>query len=317
VINHTRPVSNELRARVLEAMQVLGYRPNRLARGLRRGETHTLGLIASDISDPFFAEMARCIEDAGFEQGYSVILCNSDRRRDKELFYARLLAERQVDGILFGTLGTSTESVRLLQQRGIPLVVIDREISDVQVDRVLADNVQGATLATQHLLDLGHRRIACIAGNVKVAPFGDRLCGYRQALAEAGVAEDPALVVHGSVQQDQGRAAIRQLLSLKDGPTAVFASTDMLAISALQEAAEKDIPIPEALSVVGFDDIALAAMVVPALTTVAQPKQEMGRLATELLLSRIRDPDQPARKRELKTRLVIRESTRRADGRAP
>lgn len=309
VINETRPVSNELKARVLEAMQVLGYQPNLLARGLRRGETRTIGLIASDIADPFFAEMARCIEDAGFEQGYSVILCNSDRRRDKELFYARLLAEKQVDGVIFGTAGTSTEAIRLLQQRGMPLVVIDRRVSAVQVDLVLADNVQGGTLATRHLLELGHRRIGHITGNIEVSSFAERLEGYRQALQAAGIPEDDQLVVPGSARADGGRQAARDLLALRDRPTAIFACIDLLTLGVMREAAGLGIDVPKDLSVVGFDDIALASMLTPPLTTVAQPKQEMGRLAAEMLLERIHDPDQAARKQVLDVELIVRGST--------
>ena len=309
VINETRPVSVELKARVLEAMQVLGYQPNLVARGLRRGETHTIGLIASDIADPFFAEMARCIEDAGFEQGYSVILCNSDRRRDKELFYAKLLAEKQVDGVLFGTVGTSTESIRFLQRAKIPVVVIDRAVSDVQVDMVLVDNIQGGALATQHLIELGHRRIGHITGNTEVAPFAERLEGYRQALGKAGLPWDDDLVVPGSARLDGGGQAAHDLLALPDPPTAIFGCIDLLTLGVIREAASLKIDIPNQLSVIGFDDIALASMLTPPLTTVAQPKQEMGRLATEMLLERIRDPGRMARRQVLDVALKVRGST--------
>jgi LacI family transcriptional regulator len=309
VINETRPVSDELQARVNQAMEELGYQPNRLARGLRRGETYTIGLIVSDIADPFFAEMARCIEDAGFERGYSVILCNSDRRHDKERFYAKLLIEKQVDGVIFGTLGTSTESIRMLQKRNIPLIVVDREVSDVEVDMVLVDNAQGGWLATQHLIDLGHRRIGCITGDVAITTFAQRVEGYRQALSNADLAIDETLIVYGSVVQDGGHQATHQLLSMDDPPTAIFASIDMLAIGVIQEAATMGRRVPDDLSVIGFDDIALAALFTPPLTTISQPKQDMGSLATEMLLERIVDPNLTARTQLLDTALVVRGTT--------
>ena len=175
VINETRPVSDARRSRVLSAMRELAYRPNRLARGLRRGETHTLGLIVPDIADPFFGEMARCIEDVGFERGYSVLLCNSDQRLDKELSYARSLTEAQVDGILFVAAGPSTEGIEWVQAQGVAAILVDRELPQVRADSVLIDNVAGGRIAAEHLLGLGHRRIACIGAPSQRLPFGGRV----------------------------------------------------------------------------------------------------------------------------------------------
>jgi len=309
VINETRPVSDELRERVLTAMQELGYQPNLLARGLRRGETHTLGMITPDSANPFFAEVTRGVEDTSFEQGYNVILCNSDGDLEKELVYANVLAEKRVDGILFVAAGVSTEHILALQAQRMPLVVVDRDIPNVAVDSVLTDNAQGGKLATQHLIDLGHRRIGCITGPSDVTPSADRVTGYRQALEESGIPVDEALIVKGKFQYESGYRAARQLLSMDDAPTAIFACNDLMAVGAIRAALELGRQVPADLSIVGFDDVRLASFVNPPLTTIAQPKYEMGVVAATMLLERIRDPDIPPRQRVLDTSFLLRQST--------
>jgi LacI family transcriptional regulator len=309
VINGTRPVSDELRARVLAAIDELGYQPNLLARSLRRGETHTIGMIVPDSANPFFAEVARGVEDASFADSYSVIVCNSDGDLEKELLYTNVLAEKQVDGIIFVAAGVSTEHIRDLQARRMPLVVVDRDIPDVAVDSVLTDNVRGGWLATHHLLELGHRRIGCIAGPSDVTPSADRITGYLRALREAGIPVDGALIVKGDFQYESGYHAARQLLAMDDPPTAVFGCNDLMAVGAISAAVEMGRRVPADLSVVGFDDVRLASFANPALTTVAQPKYEMGVVAATMLLERIHDLGIPPRRRVLDTKLLIRQST--------
>jgi LacI family transcriptional regulator len=309
VINETRPVSDELRERVLAAMQELGYQPNLLARSLRRGETHTLGMIVPDSANPFFAEVARGVEDTSFEKSYSVILCNSDGDLDKELLYINVLAEKRVDGILFVAAGVSTDHIRALQEQRIPVVVVDREISGVSVDEVLVDNARGGWLAGRHLVELGHRRIGCISGPSDVTPSAERITGYRQALDEGDTPVDEALVVRGDFQYESGYQATRQLLSMDDPPTAIFACNDLMAIGAIRAALELGQQVPTDLSVVGFDDVPLASFANPVLTTIVQPKYEMGVIAATMLLERMRAPDTPPRQRVLDTSLLIRQST--------
>jgi LacI family transcriptional regulator len=197
VINETRPVSEELQRRVSQAMQELGYQPNLLARGLRRGETFTIGVVVPDSANPYFAEVTRGIEDTSFDRGYSVILCNSDGDPRKEEMYANLLSEKRVDGIVFVTAGLRTDHFAQLQKQELPVVLVDRDIRDSDLDVVLSDNHRGGLIATRHLLGLGHRRIACIAGPAHLLPSAERLEGYHRALQEAGVARDERLVDHG------------------------------------------------------------------------------------------------------------------------
>jgi LacI family transcriptional regulator len=309
VINETRPVSDELRQRVLAAIDELGYQPNVLARSLRRGETHTIGMIVPDSANPFFAELARGIEDTSFAHGYNLILCNSDGDLDKELIYADVLTEKQVDGILFVAAGVSTDHIRALQERRIPVVIVDREIPDVSVDQVLTDNARGGWLATRHLLELGHRCIGCITGPSDVTPSAERVTGYRQALSEGGIPVNEVLIVKGDFQYGSGYRAARQILARDDPPTAIFTCNDLMAVGAISAAVEMGRQVPVNLSVVGFDDVRLASFANPPLTTIVQPKYEMGVLATTMLLERMRNHDIPPRRRLLDTSLLIRQST--------
>jgi len=302
-------ISEETRCRVLEAIEELGYRPNVLARSLRQGQTHTIGMIVPDNTNPFFAEVARGVEDTSFAQGYSVILCNSDGDLDKELLYTNVLAEKRVDGILFVAAGMSTEHICALQERRMPVVVVDRDIPDVAVDSVMTANERGGWLATRHLIELGHRHIGCIAGPSDVTPSAERVTGYRQALRETGILVDEALIVKGDFQYESGYQAARQLLSMEDPPTAIFACNDLMAIGTVSAAVRLGRQVPADLSVVGFDDVPLASFANPALTTIVQPKYEIGVVAATMLLERMQDPDRPPHRKMLDTELVVRQST--------
>ncbi len=308
VLNETRYVSPELAARVWEAVEALDYQPNAVARSLRRKRTHTLGMIIPDNSNPFFAEVARGIEDVCFDLGYNVILCNSDQTSHKERRYIDLLTEKRVDGIVFVATGDRAEHLETVLARRVPVVVIDRELQDIQCDRVLTDNRAGGRQATEHLIRRGCRRIACIAGPSDVTPSWERVWGYQDALAAAGLPFDEHLVRRGDFQAASGYAAMRELLALPNPPTGVFACNDMMAIGAICAISEAGLAIPDDIAVVGFDDIALASYTNPPLTTVAQPRQEMGRLAAELLIERISNRGRPPQRRLLQTRLVIRQS---------
>lgn len=309
VINGTRFVSEDLRNRVLEAMEELNYRPNILARGLRVGKTNTIGLIVPDNSNPFFAEVSRVVEDVGFDSGYSVILCNSDGNLDKELTYIAVLVAKQVDGIIFIASSSQSEHLRLLTNEKIPVVVADREMPDLDVDLVLVDNSRGGYEATKYLLELGHRRIGCITGPSDITPSAERINAYRQALSEFNVPFEENLVVRGDFQFEGGKRAMSQLLALPKVPSAVFICNDVMAIGAMGSIRSAGLRIPEDISIVGFDDIDQASATWPPLTTVAQPIEQMARIATELLIGRLAGSVDLERKRMvLEAKLVIRSS---------
>lgn len=309
VINNSRAVSDGARQRVETAMLELGYKPNTLARSLRRQQTHIVGMIVPDSANPFFAEIARGIEDASFKQNYNVVLCNTEGDLEKQISYTNVLIQNQVAGIVFVAAGVSTELVEDLQRRQVPLVVVDREVPDVAVDTVLTDHYQGGRLATQHLVDLGHRRIACISAGSELSPSSDRVTGYQDVLRENGLAVDEQLIVRGDFQYKSGFEAAQQLLALAEPPTAVFASNDLMAVGCISAATQQGLRVPEDLSVVGFDDVRLASFTNPPLTTIAQPKREIGTLAVDMLLARINDLASPIRFERLDTALKVRYST--------
>ena len=309
VINNSRPVNPQTRFRVEEAMQALGYQPNVLARSLRKGVTHTIGIILPDNINPYFAEVVRGIEDASFEQGYSVILCNSDNDLAKENHYTTVLVEKQVDGIIFVAAGLSAENINALQARGFPLVLVDRQVPDVNVNTVLADNQHGGWLATNHLIELNHKVIGIIAGPKGVRLSSERINGYRQAMESANLCVDDELIVEGDFQYQSGYKGARKLYDQCPSITAIFACNDLMAIGAYRFAHEKNLKIPEQLSVVGFDDISLAAYTNPPLTTIHQSKHQMGSKAAELLMTRIAEQDLELHQEILETKLVVRGST--------
>ncbi|HZD55681.1 MAG TPA: LacI family DNA-binding transcriptional regulator [Anaerolineales bacterium] len=315
VINETRFVSEQLRQRVYQAMDDLGYRPNALARSLRQGETHTLGLILPDSANPFFAEIGRNIEASAFELGYSLILCNTEGDINREHIYVDLLIRKQVDGIIFVGTGDRSDSgdrsdpLGALFQRRLPVVVVDRDLPGIEVDAVLADNLKGGYMATRHLIDLGHRRIACISGPSHLTPSAYRVTGYRNAHHEAGLPVDHSLIQRGDFHPESGRIAASRLFELPDPPTAIFACNDLMAMGALHVAATNGCLVPDELSIIGFDDIELASFSFPPLTTISQPKKKMGEVAVQLLLERIQDKSRPVQRRILSPSLVLRQST--------
>ncbi len=313
VINDTRFVSSDRRARVERAMREVGYMPNGVARTLRSGKSHTIGLMLPDSSNPYFAEIARGIQNAAFDMGYGVLVCNTDDELEKEALYGTLLIEKQVDGVILIAAGASGAHIRALQKRGIPISVVDRDSPEADVDSVQIDNRAGGRMAAQHLLELGHRRIGCIAGRVEVYPSYDRVDGYVDALQAAGLPVDSSLIVNSTFRAEGGFEAMRHLMTVPQPPTAVFACNDMMAVGATGALAQLGLRCPDDVSIVGFDDIQLVQYSNPPLTTVAQPKLEMGGQAVRLLTERMKSPEAPIRHVVLDAHLAIRRSTARHD----
>ncbi|HXF61399.1 MAG TPA: LacI family DNA-binding transcriptional regulator [Caldilineaceae bacterium] len=308
VLNGTRRVSKQTEQRVLNAVKELNYRPNSLARALVRQETKTIALIIPDNVNPFYAEVARGVENLGFAAGYSVVLCNSDRSRAKEAVYLEMLTSKRVDGVILMT-GEPTTRLQSLLEGRIVAVVFDSDRT--LLDAVLLDNYGGSARAVQHLLELGHRRIACIRGP-GVADGGSdlRVRAYHEMLSSAGLPVDPALLREGDWTYQSGKAATDALLKLDDPPTAIFACNDNMAIGALAALHEHGVSVPAAVSVVGFDGITLTEYTVPPLTTVATSLVDLGQHMCRLLLDRINGqlPDTPQRI-TVGNRLLIRGST--------
>ena len=309
VINNTRLVSPETRQRVLAAMDALNYRPNALARSLRQGKTNTIGLVLPDSANPFFAEISRSIEDEAFKKGYSVFLCNTELDTQRELFYVDVLSKKQVDGIIFVAAGDQPDSLDFLLRRRMPVVMIDRELPQVEADAVLTDNKLGGFLATRHLLELGHKHIACIAGPSSITPSAERIIGYRRALEESGLSYDESLILRGDYHARSGMEITHSILKMNPWPTAIFALNDLMALGALRAAAEAGYSVPRDLAVVGYDDLELSQFTNPPLTTVAQPKKEIGAQAINLLVDRMSQKTRPPSRLVIPPELIVRRST--------
>jgi LacI family transcriptional regulator len=311
VINGTRFVSAQRVERVHAAMQELGYTPDATARSLRVGRTDTLGLVVPDNSNPFFAALARWIEEAGFDAGYTTILANSNERPDREHRYVSTLVSKRVDGLILApSRGDHGTLARLLQNAGIPVVVVDRDAALPNADVVLYDNEGGSHEATSYLIGLGHVSIGCVAGPADATSAAERVHGFRRAMADAGLPLSEHSVVEGDFLFEGGREATARLLATGEKLTALVAGNDLMAAGAIRELAARGISVPRDMSVIGFDDAPLAQMVSPALTTMRQPLQEMASAAVSQLLSRISGSDGVGPTRQmLSTTLVVRDTT--------
>lgn len=294
--------------KILKTAEEMDYQPNSLARGLITRQSYTIGLVLPDITNPFFPAVARGVEDVAHRNGYNVVLCNTDGDPRKEAEYLRVLRSKQVDGVIFTTSQVSTKHVEHLLASGIPVVFADRRMK-MKTDLVTVDNVEGAYMATHHLINIGHFAIGLITGPQNVTTGMERIEGYKRAFLEHGIKLRNDLILEGDYRQHSGYQGAKSLMRLKNPPTAIFACNDLMAIGVLDAMEEDGIRVPEDVAVVGYDDTLLASVVRPRLTTVAQPKYEMGAIACELLLDRIREKGRPVQQIVLKPQLIIRESS--------
>lgn len=291
VLNGTRRMAPDTVARVRRAMAELEYQPNAVAQSLRTRTTHVIGVLVSDITNPFFATLVRGVEDAAVAAGYSVLVCNSDEDPSKGDSYMRLLLRRRMDGLLIAPVRDgASPAIQELAKRRMPFVFVDRKAAGVPADAVLSDNVGGAYRATRHLIERGHRRIGIVLGIPGATTTEERFAGYRQALEEAGIPFVKELVAWGGYRIEGGQQAAAQLLSGPEPPTAIFSTNNQMTVGVLRELFLRRIPIPDKVAVVGFDDLELAEMMIPPLTVVAQDPYKIGRCALELLLERLSDP---------------------------
>lgn len=306
-------VSEPARAAIQQAIDALGYEPSSVARSLTTGRTGFMGVVVASVLNPFYTELVHAIDEEAANLGYAIMLASADRDPDREQRIVRGLAQRGVDGLIFASTYAADREVIALKGGGTPFVLASRHLTDVDVDYVIVDSFRGARLAVQHLLDLGHERIAHIGGPSRVLQMRERRSGYLAALADA--AASPAeehLVERDRTSLDAGRGALAQLLELppRRRPTAIFAATDFLALGVLAEARERGVRVPEDLSLVGFDDVYLGALAHTPLTTVDSQITELGRRATRLLVDRIDRTGDPAPRHDvLEPSLVVREST--------
>ncbi|MBS4218071.1 LacI family DNA-binding transcriptional regulator [Bacillus sp. FJAT-49711] len=300
-------MSTQTREKVLKVMKEVDFQPNQFARGLVTKRSKTFGLIVPNISNPYFPELCRGVEDEANEGEYSLIICNSDDQTDKEKRYLRLLEEQQVDGIIFSAKDHLDESdEEQLARAKIPFVLIDRGKEEKKHVGVFLDNDKGGYLAGKHLIELGHRSIACITGPKSITLANERLQGFKRALNEAGVDLLPSQIIEANFQMEMAYHKSKEILNKRE-VTAIFASNDMMACGVYQMAHELGIRIPIDLSIVGFDDIPLISALIPKLTTIQQNTYEMGREAVRVLFRKIENME--TKSVIFSPNLVVRDST--------
>jgi LacI family transcriptional regulator len=289
VINDGSRVSDDARRRVEAAIAELGYVPNRVASGLIRRKSGALGVIVPDVANPFFTLVVRGAEDVAWRAGYHVILCNTQANLERERGYLEDMLAFQVEGLLIAPVGESSKpNLRILKKNGTPFVLIDRSITGYEGDLVQGDSVAGAERLVEHLIGLGHRRIAMVSETGEVSTARDRERGYRQALQRAGIEFRPELLVESSaIDPRAAHDAALALLDQREPPTAIFSVNNIAVVGVAEAIRERGLEVPNDIALVCFDDIEHASRVQPFLTVMAQPAETFGTIATQLLLDRL------------------------------
>jgi LacI family transcriptional regulator, galactose operon repressor len=316
-INHVPTVDPQLAKRVWKLVDELGYYPNRQARALVSGKTRIFGLIVSEITNPFFPEIIQSFEDIAVQHNYEILLTSTVHDPKRMEMSVRRMIERRVDGVAILTFGMEESLLEDIRFRKVPLVFVDVGPDIPGVSTIQINYQHGIQQAVQHLAALQHRQVAFVTGPLHLKSARARKSAFEAAMLEIGATVDSRVIVEGDHTMEGGMRALTKLMALREPPTAVLCSNDMTAIGVIKQAYELGIPIPQGLSVVGFDDIRLAQFIVPSLTTVQMSQTKLARLAFEALLHAV-DATGPAghgRRYELQTNLILRSSTALASDR--
>lgn len=305
---HVRP---EARERVMATARKLGYRPNAVARSLRAQNTGTLGLVIPNVKNPFFTAVARAVEDAAREWGYSLMLCNSDENPDKEAEYLEVLLEKRVDGMIVSPARSASPHLEEVTRGGVPMVFLDRYVRGVEAPVVRADGRRAVDRLVEYLVGLGHERLSIISGPPETVPGAERLRAFLEGAEVRGVPVAPECVRVGDFRRESGARAMRELLNLDEPPTAVFAANNLMTLGALQTLHGAGVRIPDEVSLAGFDDVPWFELLAPPLTAISQPVSELGAAAARMLPRMVEGKEKPS-SLILEAELVVRGSCRRA-----
>ncbi len=309
VINNNRFVSDGVREKVEQAIRHLNYAPSALARSLKINQTHTIGMLLTTSSNPFYAEVVRGVEESCYQRGYSLILCNTAGDEERMNRSLETLMQKRVDGLLMMCTESHLPSADILNRYpSIPTVMMDWAPFEGRGDIIQDNALLGGELATQHLIDCGYTRIACIAGPQDKTPARMRLEGYRNAMTKSGLEILPGYVVNGDFEFQGGYNGMVELLALETPPEAVFTSNDAMAVGVYHALYQAGMGIPQQMAVMGYDDIELARYLTPPLSTIHQPKDALGELAIDTLIHRLSDPDASQQTLVLTPELVVRGS---------
>jgi LacI family transcriptional regulator len=317
VLNRPERVAVATRLRVLSAIDELGFVRNEAARQLRAGRSRTIGLVVLDVGNPFFTDLAAGVEEAAAESGLSVVLCNSRESVIREEHYLNLLQEQRSYGILITPVSTKLTRIDEIRKQGTPSVLVDRGASGRQRCSVSVDDVIGGHLAASHLFHLGHRRIAFVGGPMTLNQVSDRLAGARQAATDAGLTQDRVVVIETpALNVSEGRTSGTRIAALPKSrrPTAIFCANDLLAFGVLQEMTRLGLSVPSDMAIVGYDDIEFAAAAAVPLTSIRQPRAQLGTAAANLLIEEVTNPAEHTHRQVVfEPELVIRESTQHVE----
>lgn len=306
VLNGHPSVSPDARTRVLAAVEALGYRPNAVARSLRTDQTHTLGLVISDVLNPYFTALARSVEEAARAHGYSVIIGNADERPELQDHHVRMLLDRRIDGLLVSPTDGGSPQILEAARAGVPMVFVDRWIPGVDVPVVRTDGGPAVRDLVAHLYRLGHRKLAIIAGPAATTTGNERVEAFREALREHGLPLPDAYIGQGDFQAASGRRATARFLALSEPPEVIFAADNLMALGALDAIRARGMRIPQDIGIAAFDDIPWFVHTDPPITAISQPTGELGRAAVLALVDVIEG--RPPQSVALPARLVVRRS---------
>lgn len=308
VLNKSTRVAEATRLKIEEAIEQLGYVPNNLARGLRTS-TRTFALIIPDVSNPFFTDIVHGAEEVAWQQGYTVFLGNTHSSAEREKHYLYKFLGHSIDGLLIAPSGHSTKAtLDDVRSRGIPYVLVDANVQGAKSDTVLGDNLTGAIQLTEHLISLGHKRIAYIGGRPDISTAQERERGYKKALQKHGFKIHPGYVYSSHFRRQEGYDITKSLAGLTEPPSAIVAANNELAIGVVEALRDLNLRIPHNMAIVCFEDVELASAINPFLTVMAQPAKEFGRIGATFLLERIVNPTLPPRSRVLAPSLIVRQS---------
>jgi LacI family transcriptional regulator len=309
VINNDIHVAPETRERISKVMQEMGYVANRQARSLRGSKTNVIGVLVPDLGTGYIGEIMRGIDAELALEQLDLMLFTTHRTASKEASYVTNMGKGMVDGLLLVLPRSPADYVETLTRRNLPFVLIDHQGTGQNCPAVGASNWQGAYNATEYLVKLGHTRIGFITGSMDLGAASDRLAGYESALRINHISKDPQLIYIGTFFQPDGYAGACALMDIENPPSAIFASNDVMAMGAMDAVRSRGLRVPEDISILGFDDIPQAELVRPALTTVRQPLEQMGQVATQMLLDLLKNPEKEISRIELPTELIVRGST--------
>ncbi|MBM7036173.1 HTH-type transcriptional repressor PurR [Vibrio ulleungensis] len=311
VINKTRFVAESTQQRVMEAVKELNYAPSAVARSLKCNSTRTIGMLVTQSTNPFFAEVVDGVESYCYRQGYTLILCNTGGIYEKQRDYIRMLAEKRVDGMLVMCSDLTEELREMLDAHSdIPKVIMDWGPESSRADKIIDNSEEGGYLAGKFLIKNGHTDIACLTGQAEKSACIERVAGCRRAMEESGLTLNPEWIFEGNFEADTAVEIADRIVNLEKRPSAVFCFNDIMALGLISRLEQRGLNVPQDVSVIGYDNIDLAGYFSPPLTTVHQPKRRVGKTAFEILLERIKDKEHEKQIFEMHPEIVERQSVR-------